>query len=93
MESSNHRHATMNSFPHPATKEDVITILGDQSDKEYPIFRESGVDDYVKTVAVGKITNILPAFVVMAFYILISTNMSILAKVLVLHLHFFEILI
>jgi len=53
MESSNHRHATMNSFPHPTTKEDVIAILGDQSDKEYSIFQESGDDDYVKTVAVG----------------------------------------
>jgi hypothetical protein len=88
MESSNHRHATMNSFPQPMTKEDVIAILGDQSDKEYSIFQESGDDDYVKTVAVGKMTIQLPDFVTMPFHVHISTIMSILAKVPVLPLHF-----
>lgn len=88
MESSNHRHATMNSFPHPTTKDDVITILGDQSDKEYSIFQEAGDDDYVKTVAVGKMTIHLPAFETVPFHVHISTIMSILAKVRVLHRHF-----
>ena len=88
MESSNHRHATMNSFPHPTTKEDVIAILGDQSDKEYSIFQESGEDDYVKTVAVGKMTIQLPAFVTVPFHIHISTVMSILAMLPVLLLKF-----
>jgi len=88
MESSNHRHATMNSFPRPTTKEDVIAILGDQSDKEYSIFQESGDDDYVKTVAVGKMTIQLPACVTVPFHIHISTVMSILAKLPVLHLQF-----
>jgi hypothetical protein len=54
MLSSDHRHATMNSFPRPSSRGDVINMLGDQSDKEYPIFHESGDDDYAKTVAVGK---------------------------------------
>lgn len=53
MTSSDHRHATMKCFPHPASRKDVTNILGDQSDKEYAIFQESGDDDYVKTVAVG----------------------------------------
>lgn len=52
--SSDHRHATMSSLPCPYSRGDVINILGDQSDKEYSIFRESGDDDYVKTAAVGK---------------------------------------
>ena len=78
----------MNSFPHPTTKEDVIAILGDQSDKEYSIFRESGDDDCVKTVAVSKMTIQLPAFVTVPFHIHISTVMSILAKLRVLPLQF-----
>jgi len=88
MESSNHRHATMNRFPHPTTKEDVIAILGDQSDKEYSIFQESGGDDYVKTVAVGKMTIQFPAFVTVPFHIHISTVMSVLANLPVLPLQF-----
>lgn len=55
MTSSDCRHAVMNTFLHPSSRGDVINMLGDQSDKEYPIFRESGDDDYVKTVAVGKV--------------------------------------
>jgi hypothetical protein len=47
----------MKCFPHPASRKDVINILGDQSNKEYPIFHESGDDDYVKTVAVGKMAS------------------------------------
>jgi hypothetical protein len=78
----------MNSFPCPTTKEDVIAILGDQSDKEYSIFQESGDDDYVKTVAVGKMTIQLPAFVTETFHIHIFTVMSKLAKLPVLLLQF-----
>ncbi|XP_069701200.1 beta-alanyl-dopamine/carcinine hydrolase-like [Periplaneta americana] len=50
MTSSNHRHATMKSFPKPRNRKDVINILGDQSDKEYSIFRET---DVTQTIAVG----------------------------------------
>lgn len=52
--SSDHRHATMEKMKKPESVDDVINILGDQSDKEFTIFRESGDDDFVKTVAVGK---------------------------------------
>ncbi|XP_069701201.1 beta-alanyl-dopamine/carcinine hydrolase-like [Periplaneta americana] len=53
MESSDHRHTTLNTFPHPVSRKDVISMLGDQSDKEFRVFQESGDDDFVKTVAVG----------------------------------------
>jgi hypothetical protein len=56
----------MNRFPHLASQEDVINILGDQSDKEYSIFQESGGDDYVKTVAVGK-TVVQPSGLIFTF--------------------------
>jgi hypothetical protein len=39
MTSSDHHHATMKSFPHSGSRKDVINILGDQSDNEYPIFQ------------------------------------------------------
>lgn len=50
MMSSKHRLAAMSTFPKPSNRKDVIKMLGDQSDKEYPIFRES---DNAQTVAVG----------------------------------------
>jgi hypothetical protein len=78
----------MKSFPHPTTKEDVIAILGDQSDKEYSIFQESGDDVCVKTVDVGKMTIQLTAFVTVPFHIYISTVRSILAQLPVLPLQF-----
>ncbi|KAJ9586090.1 hypothetical protein L9F63_020287, partial [Diploptera punctata] len=53
IESSNHRHQRMDCFSDPKTRKDVINMLGDQADKIYPIFREMGDSDYVKTVAVG----------------------------------------
>lgn len=54
--SSDHRHTTMEQMKPPESVGDVIDILGDQSDKEFSIFREDGDEDYVKTVAVGKQT-------------------------------------
>ncbi|PSN46475.1 hypothetical protein C0J52_06877 [Blattella germanica] len=50
MTSSRHRHASLGSFPKPKCRKDVINMLGDQSDKEYPVFRQT---DYAETVAVG----------------------------------------
>ena len=58
IESSNHRHQCMNCFPEPKLRQDVINMLGDQSDKEQPIFREMGDDDFVKTVTVGKLCEV-----------------------------------
>nr|BDD85287.1 beta-alanyl-dopamine hydrolase [Ischnura senegalensis] len=52
--SSDRRHAVVDSRSSPPeNKEDVINIMGDQSDGEYCIFREGKTDDFVKTVAVG----------------------------------------
>jgi hypothetical protein len=69
MTSSDHRHATMNSFPRPSSRGDVINILGDQSDKEYSIFQESGDDDYAKTVAVGKMAIKSLGFILISLYV------------------------
>ncbi|XP_046663653.1 uncharacterized protein LOC124356598 [Homalodisca vitripennis] len=51
--SSNHRETTMQNMPEPQSADDVIKVLGDQSDKEFTIYRESGDDDYVKTISTG----------------------------------------
>nr|CAD7457612.1 unnamed protein product [Timema tahoe] len=51
--SSDRRQAAFMRLPEPRSKRDMEIILGDQSDKEFSIFRESGDNDYVKTVAVG----------------------------------------
>ncbi|KAJ9586092.1 hypothetical protein L9F63_020289, partial [Diploptera punctata] len=53
MESNNHRHQCMDCFSHPKSRKDVINMLGDQTDKRYPIFREMSDSDYLITVAVG----------------------------------------
>lgn len=37
----------------PKTKEDVIKMLGDQSGRRHPVFRENGTRDIIKTIAVG----------------------------------------
>nr|CAD7400886.1 unnamed protein product [Timema cristinae] len=50
--SSDRRQAAFMKLPEPRSKQDMEIILGDQSDKEFSIFRESGDNDYVKTVAV-----------------------------------------
>jgi hypothetical protein len=59
----------MKSYPHPGSRKDVINILGDQSNKEYPIFQESGDDDYVKTVAVGKRASQTSGFILPFLYV------------------------
>lgn len=55
VKSSDCRHAAKERLPEPRTLQDVINILGDQSekDKHFAVFRESGDEDYVKTVCVG----------------------------------------
>lgn len=55
--SSDARNDTFECFckgHYPDNVQDVRNILGDQSHKENTIFRESGDDDYVKTICVGK---------------------------------------
>jgi hypothetical protein len=52
--SSDARHEVASKLPGPFSIHQVIDFLGDQSHPEFTVFRESGPDDYVKTVAVGK---------------------------------------
>uniref|UniRef100_A0A1B6DIH8 Peptidase C45 hydrolase domain-containing protein n=2 Tax=Clastoptera arizonana TaxID=38151 RepID=A0A1B6DIH8_9HEMI len=51
-QSSDERLRTMNQLPFKC-KQDVINMLGDQSGKDFTVFRESGDEDFVKTIAVG----------------------------------------
>lgn len=51
--SSEHRMAAICRHPQPKSRQDVINILGDQTDNEFRVFQEFGTDDYVKTIAVG----------------------------------------
>lgn len=42
------------SFECPKTKEDLIMMLGDESEPPHTVFRENGkMDEEVKTIAVG----------------------------------------
>lgn len=52
IESSNARHEVFERLGKPKSKADAIKMLGDQSAKVHPVFRDSA--EYVKTVAVGK---------------------------------------
>nr|CAD7265453.1 unnamed protein product [Timema shepardi] len=54
--SSDRRQAAFMRLPEPRSIQDMEIILGDQSDKEFSIFRESGDNDYVKTVAVDPLS-------------------------------------
>lgn len=49
--SSKHRHATMNSLPIPKCCKDICNILGDDSNKGDPIYRDNGI---IQTIATGK---------------------------------------
>lgn len=51
--SSVHIMNTLKSYKAPTTKQDVIKMLSDRSNKEYQIFRDRPAD-HVKTIAVGK---------------------------------------
>lgn len=54
MDSSVARMETFSSYQPPKTKEDVIKLLGDQTNPPHTVFRENGdVDEYVKTIALG----------------------------------------
>lgn len=55
MESSTHRHKTIGRHLPPNNVSKIKSILSDQSDPEYPVFRQGKKQDFVKTVAVGKI--------------------------------------
>lgn len=52
IESSTARHEVFDRLGKPKSKEDAVNMLGDQSGKMHPVFRDSA--EIVKTVAVGK---------------------------------------
>lgn len=52
IESSTARHEVFERLGKPKSKTDAVNMLGDQSAKVHPVFRDSA--DYVKTIAVGK---------------------------------------
>lgn len=52
--SSINRMAVFNKYKTPKTKQDVINMLSDTSNCDYPVFRDA-LSDPVRTIAVGKI--------------------------------------
>ncbi|KAL0280400.1 UNVERIFIED_CONTAM: hypothetical protein PYX00_001699 [Menopon gallinae] len=52
MESSVHRHKSMDSLPVPKCEKGILCILGDESDTSFPLFR-SGKTEFVATIATG----------------------------------------
>lgn len=57
MDSSTHRHKAIGRHMPPSNMEQVKSILSDQTDSVFPVFRSGNKEDYVKTVAVGKNKN------------------------------------
>lgn len=55
IDSSEERLSVLKKYGHPINKKDVIDMLSDQTGKNYRVFQESGNEDYVKTIAVGKL--------------------------------------
>ncbi|XP_011629908.1 uncharacterized protein LOC105422297 [Pogonomyrmex barbatus] len=56
LESSISREKTISKYPPIKNRQDVISVLSDQTDKDYRIYREydsAGADDRVKTIATG----------------------------------------
>ena len=51
--SSIHRLARVKALPVPTTPENVLDILGDTQDKDYPIFRTDTASDHVDTLCTG----------------------------------------
>lgn len=56
IDSSEHRMAAICRHPLPKTRQEVIDILSDQTDKEYSVYQEIRPNDYVKTIATGNYT-------------------------------------
>ena len=51
--SSIHRLARVKELPVPSTPEQVLDVLGDTQDKDYPIFRTDTASDHVDTLCTG----------------------------------------
>ncbi len=52
--SSEHRLARVKSLPQPDSAADMLKILGDTGDSEYPIFRTATPPDTTATIATGQ---------------------------------------
>lgn len=61
IDSSNERHEVFSRFGVPKSKVDVINMLGDQSGKNHTVFRENGGQEFIKTVAMGKLIYLFTA--------------------------------
>lgn len=57
------RMTTFNKYKPPKSKQDVINMLSDTSNCDYPVFRDSP-SDYVKTIAVGECLKICYCIVI-----------------------------
>lgn len=64
LSSSDARLEVLENYPEATTKEDVEKMLGEQSHPLYKVFQETGPNDIVKTIAVGKIVYPLLIFII-----------------------------
>lgn len=55
IDSSVHRMAAIDRHDQPKTLQDVMDILSDQTDDDYRVYQEIRPEDYVKTIATGRI--------------------------------------
>ena len=51
--SSDHRLARVKQLPAPTNSTDILSILGDTADKQYPIFRTATPPDTAATITTG----------------------------------------
>lgn len=55
IDSSEHRMAAICRHSLPKTRDEVIDILSDRTDKEYSVYQEIKPTDFVKTIATGEL--------------------------------------
>ena len=51
--SSDGRHVALNKAGSPNTVQDVVNLLSDESDDDYPLYRRGTPKDHVLTIATG----------------------------------------
>ena len=51
--SSDHRKLRLSELPVPGSVADILTIMGDTKDEEYPMYRSGNPPDYLSTSATG----------------------------------------
>lgn len=52
--SSQHRLARLRNLPPPENARDILNILGDTEDKDFPFYRHASATDCYDTLATGK---------------------------------------